>query len=186
MAGLGNPGERFAATRHNVGARVVEALADRLGVRLRKIRFTQADGADATVDGERMLLVRPRSFMNVSGPPIAGLVRKRDVALEHLVVVHDEIDLSFGSLKVKLGGGTAGHNGLRSVVGALGSGEFVRVRLGVGRPPGRKDPADYVLEPFAKAEREEAGVLVEEAADAVLTVVREGVAAAQDRHNRTG
>ena len=123
--------------------------------------------------------------MNESGPPIAGFARKRDVDLDHLVVVHDEIDLSFGSLKVRRGGGTAGHNGLRSVVGALRSPDFLRVRLGVGRPPGRKEPADHVLEPFAKSEREDAEVLAEEAADAVLTLIREGLEAAQDRHNRT-
>lgn len=163
----------------------MDRLADRLGARLKKARFTQIDAAEGTADGERLFLVRPRSFMNESGPPIAGFARKRDVGLEHLVVVHDEIDLSFGSLRVRRGGGTAGHNGLRSVVGALRSPDFLRVRLGVGRPPGRKDPAAYVLEPFAKAEREEAALLAEEAADAVLTLVREGLEVAQDRHNRT-
>jgi peptidyl-tRNA hydrolase, PTH1 family len=186
VVGLGNPGPRFADTRHNIGARVVERLATRLGVRLRKVRFLPIESAEAAVDGTRVLLARPQLFMNVSGPTVASLVRKRRIDVEHVVVCHDEIDLAFGSLKLKRGGSTAGHHGLDSLAEALGSPDFHRVRIGVGRPPGRKDPADYVLEPFAKVEREEVEVLVEEAAEAVLTLVREGLAVAQDRHNRVG
>lgn len=186
MAGLGNPGERYSATRHNVGARVVERLADRLGTRLRKVRFLPIEAGEATVDGERVWLARSQTFMNVSGPSIASLARKRDVDPERVVAVHDEIDLAFGSLKVKRGGSTAGHRGLDSLAQALRTKDFHRVRIGVGRPAGRKDPADHVLEPFASAEREEVDVLVEVAADAVLTLVTDGLAAAQDRHNRAG
>jgi PTH1 family peptidyl-tRNA hydrolase len=186
VAGLGNPGERYADTRHNVGARVVERLAERLGTRLRKVRFLPIEAGEATVDGERVWLVRSQTFMNVSGPSIASLARKRDVEPERVVIVHDEIDLAFGSLKVKRGGSTAGHRGLDSVAQALRTQDFHRVRIGVGRPAGRKDPADHVLERFAKAELEEVDVLVEEAADAVLTLVTDGLAAAQDRHNRAG
>jgi PTH1 family peptidyl-tRNA hydrolase len=185
-AGLGNPGERYSATRHNVGARVVERLADRLGTRLRKVRFLPIEAGEVVVDGERVWLARSQTFMNVSGPSIASLARKRDVDPDRVVVVHDEIDLAFGSLKVKRGGSTAGHRGLDSVAQALRTKDFLRVRIGVGRPAGRKDPADHVLEPFARAEREEVEVLVEEAADAVLTLVTDGLAAAQDRHNRAG
>jgi len=185
VVGLGNPGERYAETRHNIGARVVERLAERLGVRLRKVRFSQVAAAEARVDDHRLLLVRPLTFMNVSGPPVASFARRRKVDPGHVVALHDEIDLPFGALKIKRGGSTAGHHGLDSLAQGLGTADFYRVRMGVGRPQGRKDPADYVLEPFAKAEREEAEILAEEAADAVLTLVAEGLAAAQDRHNRS-
>jgi PTH1 family peptidyl-tRNA hydrolase len=185
VVGLGNPGPRYAATRHNIGARVVERLAERLGTRLRKVRFLPVEAGEATIDGERILLARPQTFMNVSGPPVASLARRRGIEVDHLVVCHDEIDLAFGALKVKAGGSTAGHQGLNSLAQALRSNEFHRVRLGIGRPPGRKDPADHVLEPFAKAERDDIEVLVEEGADAVLTLVREGLTTAQDRHNRS-
>lgn len=144
------------------------------------------EAAETIVDGERLYLVRAQAYMNVSGPPIAGFARKRHVEADHVVAVHDEIDLPFGALKLKLGGGTAGHNGLRSLVGALGSPEFLRVRLGVGRPPGRQDPADFVLQPFSKAERADADLLADQAADAVETLIRDGLQAAQDRHNRSG
>lgn len=186
VAGLGNPGERYSETRHNLGARVVERLADRLGTRLRKVRFLPIEAGEVVVNGERVWLARSQTFMNVSGPSYASLARKRGVDPEHVVAVHDEIDLAFGSLKVKRGGSTAGHRGLDSLAQALRTKDFHRVRIGVGRPAGRKDPADHVLEPFARAEREEVDVLVEEAAEAVLTLVTDGLAAAQERHNRAG
>jgi peptidyl-tRNA hydrolase, PTH1 family len=186
VAGLGNPGQRYADTRHNLGARVVQRLAERLGTRLRKVRFVPIEAAEAAVDGERLWLARSQTFMNVSGPPIASLARKRGVEADRVVAVHDEIDLAFGSLKVKRGGSTAGHHGIDSLAQALRTKDFHRVRIGVGRPSGRKDPADHVLEPFSKGEREEVDFLVEEAADAVLTLVRDGLRTAQDRHNRTG
>jgi PTH1 family peptidyl-tRNA hydrolase len=185
VAGLGNPGERYAETRHNVGARTVQRLAERLGTRLRKVRFVPIEAGEAVIDGDRLWLARPQTFMNVSGPPVASLARKRGVDPERVVIVHDEIDLPFGSLKVKRGGSTAGHRGLDSVAQALRTRDFHRVRIGVGRPPGQKEAADHVLSIFSKTEREEADVLLEDAADAVLTLVREGLAAAQDRHNRT-
>jgi PTH1 family peptidyl-tRNA hydrolase len=186
VAGLGNPGGRYSETRHNLGARVVERLADRLGTRLRKVRFLPIEAGEVVVNGERVWLARSQTFMNVSGPSYASLARKRGVDPEHVVAVHDEIDLAFGSLKVKRGGSTAGHRGLDSLAQALRTKDFHRVRIGVGRPAGRKDPAGHVLEPFARAEREEVDVLVEEAAEAVLTLVTDGLAAAQDRHNRAG
>jgi PTH1 family peptidyl-tRNA hydrolase len=186
VAGLGNPGERYSETRHNLGARVVQRLADRLGTRPRKVRFLPIEAGEVVVDGERVWLTRSQTFMNVSGPSYASLARKRGVDPERVVAVHDEIDLAFGSLKVKRGGSTAGHRGLDSLAQALRTKDFHRVRIGVGRPAGRKDPADHVLEPFARAEREEVDVLVEQAADAVLTLVTDGLAAAQDRHNLAG
>jgi PTH1 family peptidyl-tRNA hydrolase len=184
VVGLGNPGERYASTRHNIGARVVERLAERWGARFRKVRFLQAEAAEGKLGGETVWLLRPLSFMNVSGPPVASFVRKRRIEPGRMVVCHDEIDLPLGTLRIKRGGSTAGHNGLRSLVSALGTDDFIRVRLGVGRPPGRKDPADHVLATFAKAEREEAALLVERAADAVESVIQDGLAVAQDRFNR--
>jgi peptidyl-tRNA hydrolase, PTH1 family len=184
VVGLGNPSPRYAPTRHNIGIRVVDRLAERLGTRLRKVRFLPVEAGDARLDGERFLLARAQTFMNVSGPPVASLAKRRRIDPEHVVVVHDEIDLGFGALKVKRGGSTAGHRGLNSLARALGSSEFNRVRLGVGRPPGRRDPAEYVLQPFTASERDDVELLVEDAADAVLTLVRDGLAVAQDRHNR--
>ncbi|MGH2675790.1 MAG: aminoacyl-tRNA hydrolase [Actinomycetota bacterium] len=184
VVGLGNPGERYASTRHNVGARVVERLTERLGTRLRKVRFLPVEAGEATVEGERVWLARPQTYMNVSGPPVASLARKRDVDPEHVVAVHDEIDLAFGTLKLKRGGSTAGHRGLDSLAQAFRTPDFHRVRIGVGRPAGRRDPADHVLGPFTKAEREAVDLLVERGADAVLTLIREGLTVAQDRHNR--
>ena len=184
VVGLGNPGARYADTRHNIGAWVVDLLADRLEARLRKVRFLALDAAEATVGEHRLYLARPQAFMNESGPPVAGFARKRGVEPERVVVVHDEIDLPFGALKVKAGGSTAGHRGLDSLARALRSTGFYRVRLGVGRPPGRKDPAAHVLEPFAKAEREEAALLADDGAEAVLVLMQEGLEAAQDRFNR--
>ena len=136
------------------------------------------------MDGERILLARALAFMNVSGPSLASFAKRRRVEVDHIVVVHDEIDLPLGAVRLKRGGSTAGHNGLRSLEQAVGSADFLRVRLGVGRPPGRKEPADHVLSTFARAERDEVEVLVEEGADAVLTLIREGLERAQDRHNR--
>lgn len=186
VVGLGNPGERYAQTRHNIGARVAERLAERLGARLRKVRFIPVEAAEGSIDGARCYVVRPQAFMNVSGPPVASLARRRKVDVEHVIACHDEIDLAFGALKLKSGGSTAGHNGLKSLQQALGSPDFLRVRLGVGRPPGRKDAADHVLDRFTKAERDEVELLIEEGADAVESLIRHGLTAAQDRHNRAG
>jgi peptidyl-tRNA hydrolase, PTH1 family len=163
---------------------VVEALAEEAGERFRKVRFIPVETAEIRVDGERVVLARSTRFMNESGPGFASLVRKSKVGPDHLIAVHDEIDLPFGSLHLKQGGSTAGHNGLRSLQQALRSPDFHRVRIGVGRPPGRQDPADYVLKSFADRERPEAEVLVREAGDAVLAIVRDGLASAQDRFNR--
>ena len=184
IAGLGNPGDRYAKTRHNAGAMVLDRLCARLGAPLKKVRFVAATAAEARTGDVPLLLVRATTFMNESGPPIASLARKRDIPAERVVVVHDEIDLAFGALRVKFGGSTAGHNGLESVVTAFRSPEFNRIRIGVGRPPGRRDPIDFVLAPFASRERDEVEVLIEDAADAALVLVTEGLSAAQDRYNR--
>ncbi len=186
VVGLGNPGEKYAQTRHNIGARVAERLAERLGARLRKVRFIPIEVAEASLGGERVYVARPQAFMNVSGPPVASFAKRRKVEADHVIACHDEIDLAFGALKIKRGGSTAGHNGLKSLQQSFRSPEFHRVRLGVGRPPGRKDAADHVLDEFTKAEREEVDFLIEAGADAVETLIRDGLTAAQDRHNRSG
>jgi PTH1 family peptidyl-tRNA hydrolase len=184
VVGLGNPGPRYAETRHNIGAWVIERLAQRLGSRLRKVRFLPLEVGEASHDGAPLYLARPQTFMNESGPPVASFVRRRRLEPGSIVACHDEIDLGFGALKVKRGGSTAGHNGLNSLVNSLHSSDFYRVRMGVGRPRGRRDPVNHVLDTFAKSEREQAEMLAEEGADAVLTLVSEGLSSAQDRHNR--
>lgn len=186
VAGLGNPGERYAGTRHNAGAMVVERLCERLDVRLRKVRFLPMVAGEARAGDIPILLAVPATFMNVSGPAIASFARKRSVPVERVIACHDEIDLAFGALRVKRGGSTAGHHGLDSLVVALRTDDFFRVRLGVGRPPGRKDPVGFVLQPFAKREREDVEGLVDDAADAVLSLVTDGLAITQSRYNRGG
>ena len=186
VAGLGNPGDRYARTRHNIGAVVADQLADAGGTRFRKARFVPVEVAETTIDGQHVWLAKSLRFMNESGPSYASIAKKHDVTPDHVIAVHDEIDIAFGAVRIKIGGGTAGHNGLKSLQQALRTPEFMRVRLGVGRPPGRQEPADYVLEPFAKREEADVGLLIEEGADAVRTLVVDGLAAAQDRHTRSG
>jgi peptidyl-tRNA hydrolase, PTH1 family len=186
IAGLGNPGERYAATRHNLGAMIVSALCETLGARLRKVRFLSAEAAEAKYQEVPLLLVVPATWMNLSGPPIASFARRRGVPVDCVVACHDELDLPFGAIRIKKGGSTAGHHGLDSLVEAFRSPDFYRIRLGVGRPPGRKDPVDFVLEPFGKAERDEVDRLVVDGADAALSLVTEGLSVTQSRYNRGG
>jgi peptidyl-tRNA hydrolase, PTH1 family len=186
VAGLGNPGERYARTRHNVGAMVVEELAERAGERFRKARFVPADVAEIKADGERVVLVKSRTFMNESGPAYASVARKHEVRPDQVIAAHDDLDLAFGALRVKFGGSTAGHHGLDSLVAALRTPHFYRLRLGIGRPPGRQDPLDFVLRPLAYTEAEVVAVLIDVAADAALSLVRHGLSPTQDRYNRSG
>jgi PTH1 family peptidyl-tRNA hydrolase len=165
---------------------VVERLCERFGVRLRKVRFLSLVAAEANVEGRSVLLTGPGTYMNLSGPPIASFARKRGVPVDRVVACHDEIDLSFGALKVKRGGSTAGHHGLDSLVEAFRSPDFHRIRIGVGRPPGRQDPVDFVLRPFAKREVDEIDVLLEDAADAAMSLVTQGLQLTQSRFNRGG
>lgn len=184
VAGLGNPGERYAHTRHNVGRMVVDELARTHGVRLRKARFVPVEIAEIREGAERVLLASSTRFMNVSGPAYAGLANKRGVEPGHLVAVHDELEIAPGELRVKLGGGSGGHNGLKSLTGALRSPEYLRVRIGIGRPRGRQDPADFVLEPIPKRDEADFATLVERAADAVRSLIADGLAITQERFNR--
>ena len=184
MVGLGNPGPEYRGTRHNVGAEVVESLAGRVGASLRRSRERALVG-EARIDGELVVLAFPQTFMNLSGESVARLVRRYGISehLDRLVVVHDELDLPVGRVKVKEGGGTAGHNGLESIRSQLRSGAFVRVRIGIGKPPGGRPGVDHVLRRPSKAERTELDVAVEEAADAVELVLAQGAAAAMNRFN---
>jgi peptidyl-tRNA hydrolase, PTH1 family len=182
VVGLGNPGEEYAKTRHNVGAEVVEILARRHGGKLRKQKERSLTD-EVNVAGKRMALAVPLTYMNLSGEAVAPLVRRYGVEPAQLVVVQDEMDFELGRLQVKNGGGLAGHNGLKSIVAHLHTQDFVRVRIGIGKPPGSRQGADHVLRRFSKAERKEIDVTLEEAADAVELILAEGVEVAMNRVN---
>jgi PTH1 family peptidyl-tRNA hydrolase len=185
VVGLGNPGPAYRGNRHNVGAMVLDLLAERVGGRFAKhrARADVVEGRLGPLPAPRVVLAKPRSYMNESGGPVAGLCGFYKIPVEQLVVVHDELDLPYGSLRLKRGGGDNGHNGLRSITRSLGSREYLRVRFGIGRPPGRMDPADYVLRDFSGAERKDLDVDLDRAADAVEALVREGLEPAQNRYN---
>lgn len=182
VVGLGNPGAEYARTRHNVGAEVVELLAARHGGRLRRSK-DRALVDEVRVDGRRIALAVPLTFMNESGSAVAPLARRYGVGAEALVVVHDELDLPVGGVKVKAGGGLAGHNGLRSVKAHLHTADFLRVRIGIGKPTTQDRGVDHVLSRFSKRDRAEIDVAVERAADAVELIATEGVDAAMNRVN---
>ena len=189
VVGLGNPGPAYAGNRHNVGYLVVDELARRVGGSLRSHRSGRADvlegrlGTPGVLPGTRVVLARARCYMNETGGPVAQLVRFYKVPVERVVAVHDELDIGFDTLRVKLGGGDNGHNGLRSLRAALGSGDFYRVRVGIGRPPGRQAAADFVLSDYTAAERKVLPFQVDRAADAVESLLAEGLAATQSRFN---
>jgi peptidyl-tRNA hydrolase, PTH1 family len=182
VVGLGNPGEEYARTRHNVGAEVVEILARRHGGKLRKQKERSLTD-EVNVGGRRMALAVPLTYMNLSGESVAPLTRRYGTEPGQLVVVQDEMDFELGRLQVKNGGGLAGHNGLKSIVAHLHTQDFVRVRIGIGKPPGSRQGADHVLRRFSKAERKEIDVVLEEAADAVELILAEGVEVAMNRVN---
>lgn len=179
VVGLGNPGPRYAGNRHNVGFLVVDELAARIGGKF-KSHKAGADVLEGRLEGRRVALAKPRSFMNVSGGPVVGTARFYKVAPEDIVVVHDELDLDFSTVRLKQGGGEGGHNGLRSISKSLGTRDYLRVRFGIGRPPGRMDPADYVLRDFSPAERKELAFSVDHCADAAEALVGKGLEAAQN------
>lgn len=182
VVGLGNPGDEFARTRHNVGAEVVETLARRHGGKLRKGK-ERALVDEVRIGGQRVALAIPLTFMNESGQSVRLLARRYGVEPEQIVVVHDELDLPVAALKVKSGGGLAGHNGLRSIRSHLHSDAFQRVRIGVSKPASKEQGADHVLNRFSKRERTEIDVTIEQAADAVELVASDGVDAAMNRFN---
>lgn len=195
IAGLGNPGPRFDLTRHNAGFLVIDELADRAGAALRSQRTGKgapSEFAECRLGGpvgspanRRVVLLKPMSFMNVSGGPVSGIANFFKVPAEHIIAIHDELDLPFGEVRIKQGGGEGGHNGLRSMSQSLGTKNYIRIRVGIGRPPGRQSGADYVLSPFSATERKELPSVIGLAADAVEALlpyddVTEAVAAAQN------
>jgi peptidyl-tRNA hydrolase, PTH1 family len=179
VVGLGNPGPRYAGNRHNVGFLVADELAARVGGRF-KAHKGGAEVLECRLAGRRVALAKPRSFMNVSGGPVVGTARFYKVDPANVIVVHDELDLPFSTVRLKLGGGENGHNGLRSISKSFGTRDYLRVRFGIGRPPGRMDPADFVLRDFSTAERKELPVAVDHCADAVEALVGKGLEAAQN------
>jgi PTH1 family peptidyl-tRNA hydrolase len=179
IIGLGNPGPEYAGNRHNAGRMVAELLARRMGSSFRRHR-SRADIAEGTLAGAPVTVGIARSYMNLSGGPVAALSDFYKIPPSRIVVIHDELDVPFGEIRLKFGGGTGGHNGLRSVSDALGTRDFFRVRFGIGRPPGRTDPARFVLRDFTAAERKELPLLIERAADAAEALLREGLEPAQN------
>jgi PTH1 family peptidyl-tRNA hydrolase len=182
VVGLGNPGAQYAGNRHNVGQMVADELASRIGATF-KSHKTPSRVAEGFLGPGRpkLVLAKPNGYMNTSGGPVSALLKFYSLGVDRLIVVHDELDIPFDTVRLKRGGGHGGHNGLRDIQKAAGSPEFTRVRVGIGRPPGRMDAADYVLRDFAGPEREALPNLLSDAADAVESIVSDGLVAAQQR-----
>ena len=180
VVGLGNPGPQYAKTRHNVGFMVADLLAARLGAPFKVHKRSGAEIATGRLGGHSVVLAKPRTFMNESGRHVGPLAKFYSVSPADMIVIHDELDIDFGKIRLKLGGGEGGHNGLRSIANALGTKDFQRVRIGIGRPPGRKDPAAFVLENFTVVERNEVPTICEQAADAIELLLQVGLEPAQN------
>jgi PTH1 family peptidyl-tRNA hydrolase len=180
VVGLGNPGPEYAGNRHNAGFMVLDELAARVGGRFKAHR-SRAEVVEGRLAGHPVVLAKPRSYMNLSGGPVKALADFYKVPPAEVIVVHDELDIPYGALRAKFGGGDNGHNGLRSITNALGTRDYFRVRFGIGRPPGRMDPAVYVLRDFATAERKDLPLLVDRAADVVESLITRGLAETQNR-----
>ncbi|MCS6563002.1 MULTISPECIES: aminoacyl-tRNA hydrolase [Curtobacterium] len=182
VVGLGNPGTDYAGNRHNVGQMVLDELASRMGATFKKHKTpNQVAEGRLVPGGTRLVLAKPGSFMNTSGGPVSSVLGFYSATPADLVVVHDELDLPFDTVRLKGNGGHGGHNGLRDIIKATGTNEFTRVRVGIGRPPGRQDPADYVLRDFSAAEKKTLPILLADAADAVQAIAEVGLLAAQQR-----
>jgi peptidyl-tRNA hydrolase, PTH1 family len=186
VVGLGNPGPSYAGNRHNVGYLVNDELASRMGSGFRAHKTGRADVVEGRIGGPggpRVVLARPRCYMNESGGPVSALAKFYKIPLERIIAIHDELDIDFDTLRVKLGGGDNGHNGLRSIRRSMDSGDFYRVRVGIGRPPGRQSPADFVLSDYSAAERKVLPFQVDRAADAVECLITDGLEKTQSRFN---
>jgi peptidyl-tRNA hydrolase, PTH1 family len=187
VVGLGNPGREYEHNRHNVGFLVADLLADRIGVKFGRHRRAVAQVAEGRLgvgmDAPGLVLAKPMTYMNLSGGPVASLAQFYKVEPAGIVAVHDELDLPYGQVRCKLGGGEGGHNGLRSMSRSLSTKDYNRVRLGIGRPPGRQDPADYVLSDFSAAERKELDFLVDRAADMVESIITRGLEWTQNAYH---
>jgi PTH1 family peptidyl-tRNA hydrolase len=180
VVGLGNPGPQYATTRHNLGFLVADVLADRIGSAFKVHKKSGAEVVTGRLGGKSVVVAKPRTYMNESGRHVGPLAKFYSVAPADVIVIHDELDIDFGRIRLKSGGGVAGHNGLRSVGSALGSNDFQRVRIGIGRPPGRQSGASFVLENFNARERPELGTIVEQAADATELLIAKGLEPAQN------
>ena len=187
VVGLGNPGKEYAKNRHNVGFMVADLVAERIGAKFGRHRRAVADVAEGRLGlgGPRLVLVKPLTYMNLSGGPVASLSQFYKVPPGQVIAVHDELDIPYGQVRAKIGGGEGGHNGLRSMSKSLATKDYARVRFGIGRPPGRQDPADYVLSDFSSVERKELEFLVDRAADVAEAVVTRGIEWAQNAYNGT-
>ena len=188
VVGLGNPGPEYAGHRHNVGHMVNDVLAERMGAGFRSHKTGRADVVEGRLGapgsaGPRVVLVRPKSFMNTTGGPVSAVAKFYGVEPDHVIAIHDELDIAFGTLRLKKGGGDNGHNGLRSMRSSLGTGDFYRVRAGIGRPPGRQEVADFVLSNYSSTERKELPIQLVEAADAVECLILQGLEKAQQSFN---
>lgn len=181
VVGLGNPGPQYAKTRHNVGFMVADLLAARMGAAFKVHKRSGAEIVTGRLGHRPIVLAKPRTYMNESGRHVGPLANFYSVAPGDVIVIHDELDVDFGRIRLKLGGGEGGHNGLRSIANALGTKNFQRVRIGIGRPPGRKDPAAFVLETFSSPERPEIPVICEQAADATELLIEIGLEPAQNQ-----
>ncbi|MCX2962671.1 aminoacyl-tRNA hydrolase [Gordonia sp. Z-3] len=180
IVGLGNPGPKYEKTRHNIGAMVADGLVASAGERWKLHKKSGAQLAPITLAGHQALVAKPRNYMNECGRQIGPLAKFYSVPAADLIVLHDELDIDFGQLRLKQGGGEGGHNGLRSISQAIGSRDYLRIRLGIGRPPGRQDPADFVLKPFPSAARTEVELLIGRGIDAAELLVSHGLEAAQN------
>lgn len=183
IVGLGNPGPEYAVTRHNIGQMVLDELANIVGGNFKKHSKVRAQVLEGRlgVGGAKVVLAKPLTYMNVSGGPVSALAQFYGIAPEKIIVVHDELDIPFDSIKLKIGGGEGGHNGLRDITKALGTKNYYRVRTGIGRPPGQMQTADFVLKPFTTAEKKDLPFLVSNAADATEMLIKEGLVVAQQR-----
>ncbi len=180
VIGLGNPGPQYEKTRHNIGFMVADVLAARVGGSFKVHKRSGAEIVTGRLGNRPVVVAKPRTYMNESGRHVGPLAKFYSVSPADVIVIHDELDIDFGKIRLKLGGGEGGHNGLRSVANALGTKDFQRVRIGIGRPPGRKDPADFVLENFSAAERKELPAICEQAADAIELLIETGLESAQN------
>ncbi|MFW0784578.1 aminoacyl-tRNA hydrolase [Gordonia sp. CPCC 206044] len=180
IVGLGNPGPKYEKTRHNIGAMVADGLVASAGERWKLHKKSGAEAAPITIAGHQVIVARSRTYMNVTGRQIGPLAKFYSIGPDDLIVLHDELDIDFGVVRLKRGGGEGGHNGLRSISQTMGSRDYLRVRLGIGRPPGRQDPADFVLKPFPSSARADVELLVENGIEATETLVAQGLDAAQN------
>jgi PTH1 family peptidyl-tRNA hydrolase len=185
VAGLGNPGKEYSGNRHNVGFMVADVLASRVGAKFGRSKRAHAEVAEGRLGfgGPKLVLLKPLTYMNLSGAPVVSRAQFFKVPVANVIAVHDELDVPFGEVRAKRGGGEGGHNGLRSMSKSLSSKEYARARVGIGRPPGRQDPADYVLSDFSASERKELDFLVDRAADVVEAIILEGVEWAQNKYH---